>query len=109
MSFNPSSDKSTGLSMSPSEEAAKDICDKIKRIEDMKNDALIKVELDLIATEVKSLCDDDFINIGTALNNLAKKMVNRPLILKKITDIKLSMAKRSNKECKDGHSQAFKF
>lgn len=105
MSFNPSSDKSTGLS----EKAAQDICDKIKMIEDMKNDAFIIDELDLIAAEVKSLCDNDFINIGTALDKLAKKMVNRPLILKKITDIKLSMAKRSNKECKDGHSQAFKF
>lgn len=105
MSFNASSDKSTGLS----EEAAKDICDKIKMIEDMKNDALIIDELDLIAAEVKSLCDNDFINIGTALDKLAKKMVNRPLILKKIAAIKLSMAKRSNKECKDGHSKAFKF
>lgn len=109
MSFNPSSDKSTGLSMSPSEKAAQDICEKIKMIEEMADDALILVELDLIATEVKSLCDNDFINIGTALDKLAKKMVNRPLILKKIAAIKLSMAKRSNKECKDGHSQAFKF
>lgn len=109
MSFNPSSDKSTGLSMSPSEKAAKDICDKIEMIEGMKDDALILVELDLIATEVKSLCGNDFTSIGTALNNLAKKMVNRPLILEKIAAIKLSMAKMSNKECKDGHSQAFKF
>ena len=109
MSFNASSDKSTGLSMSPSEKAAQDICDKIKLIEEMKNDAFIEVELDLIAAEVKSLCGDDFINIGTALNNLAKKMVNRPRILNKIAAIKVSMTKMSNKECKDGHSQAFKF
>jgi hypothetical protein len=95
--------------MSPSEYAAKDICDKIKTIEKMNDDALILVELDLIAAEVKSLCGKDFKNIGSALNNLAKKMVNRPLILKKITTIKLSMANRANKECKDGHAQGFKF
>jgi hypothetical protein len=96
--------------MSPSEKAAKDICDKIKMIEGMQNDALILDELDLIAAEVKSLCGNDFTSIGTALDNLANQMVNRPSsILKKITSIKLSMAKMSNKECKDGHSQAFKF
>lgn len=92
-----------------SAKAAQDICDKIKMIEGMKKDALILVELDLIATEVKSLCGNDFTSINSALNMLANKMNNRPLIKNKIADIKVSMTKMSNKECKDGHSQAFKF